>query len=227
MDNKVIFWDFDGTLSCSNKRFENALYESLLRVGIYADRDTAYGFMAKAYPWKAPFEDHTKQTGQLWWKAMFSKVDGFCLAHGIEKELFSAIHRELKILLTAVDNYCLYEDTLQTLDACIHKGYRNFLLTNNYPEILENVEKLGIAPYLSGFVVSSLVGYDKPRQELYAYAKALADEPELCYMVGDNPIADIAGGNAAGMKTVCVHNGYLETASFSADSLKQILSILE
>lgn len=30
MDNKVIFWDFDGTLSYSNKRFESALYESLL-----------------------------------------------------------------------------------------------------------------------------------------------------------------------------------------------------
>lgn len=227
MDNKVIFWDFDGTLSHSNKRFASALYESLLCVVDFADKAAAYRFMAEAYPWKTPFEDHTKQTGGLWWEAMYAKTDAFCLSQGIGREHLPAIRRELKRLLTAPDNYCLYEDTLSTLQGCIDKGYRNFLLTNNYPEILENAERLGITPFLSGFVVSSLVGYDKPRQELYTYAKALAGDPSLCYMVGDNPTADIGGGNLAGMQTVYVHNGYLETADYSIDSLKQILSFLE
>lgn len=38
MDNKVIFWDIDGSRSHPNKGFESALYESLLLVVGYADK---------------------------------------------------------------------------------------------------------------------------------------------------------------------------------------------
>ena len=44
-------------------------------------------------------------------------------------------------------------------------------------------------------------------------------------MVGDNPIADVKGGKAAGMKTVLVHKGYNAEADYSFDDLMSVLDV--
>jgi putative hydrolase of the HAD superfamily len=49
------------------------------------------------------------------------------------------------------------------------------------------------------------VGYDKPRKEIFEYATAKVGNPEVRYMIGDNPVADYEGGLNAGMKPVLVH----------------------
>lgn len=85
----------------------------------------------------------------------------------------------------AEENYCLYADARDTLERCFRLGYRNYLLTNNYPGIVETVQKLGIGDSFLAFVVSSHVGYNKPCKELFAYVKKLARASEICRMIGD------------------------------------------
>lgn len=223
---KVLFWDFDGTLSYPNKSFETALSFAIAKAGYQIDPQSSSDFFKNTYTWKSPMDDHTQETGETWWTVLFAKTDVFCRDAGIPETALPQIHAELKAKLIHIDNYGLYEDTLSTLATCKAMGYHNFLLTNNYPEILENVKKLGIYDYFTDFVVSSHVGYDKPRQELYDYAKKLAGNPEICYMIGDNPQADIAGSKQAGMTAIYVHNGKLDIADHSLDRLSEIPAIL-
>ena len=55
----------------------------------------------------------------------------------------------------------------------------------------------------------------------------LAGNPDIGYMIGDNPVADIGGGKAAGLKTVFVHNGYIPGADYCVDRLEEILDIIK
>lgn len=223
---KVLFWDFDGTLSYPNKSFSTALYWALCKNGYSVEENAATKFFANVYSWKTPEISYPDRTNEHWWGMQFEKMRGFLQAHGIHPSDMTAICEDCRKKLIDVSNYKLYDDTVQTLEACIRKGYINYLTTNNYPEILENLTKLGIADFFSGYIVSSHIGYEKPRREFYAYAKSLAGDPDVGYMIGDNPVADIAGGKAAGLRTIAVHACKASCADHYFEELNRILAVL-
>ena len=131
--NKAILWDFDGTLSYPNKSFSTALYNAITECGHYVDRGTAYDFLEGAYSWKTPDITYLDRIGEKWWVDFFRKIDSFCAEAGIERTAFKNIHTRFRQILTDVENYCLYDDTLETLKKCSLLGYKNYLATNNYP----------------------------------------------------------------------------------------------
>lgn len=45
-----------------------------------------------------------------------------------------------------------------------------------------------------GYFLSASVGYEKPRREIFGYSILKAGNPEIKYMIGDNPVADYQGG---------------------------------
>ena len=50
------------------------------------------------------------------------------------------------------------------------------IISANSPEITENLKKLGIAHFFDGLVVSSHIGFEKPREEFFEYAKSLVNK---------------------------------------------------
>jgi putative hydrolase of the HAD superfamily len=221
---KALFWDFDGTLSYPNKSFFTALKDSLKEFGY--DIEKTEDFLGKTYSWKNPQIDYVEKSGNLWWDLFFEKICVFCSEKGVLQSDLNKICNRFKELLIAVENYELYDDTIDTLNKCVELGYKNYLITNNYPEIVENLEKLGIAKYFTDYVVSSHIGYEKPRSEFFDYAKKRADNPDVGYVIGDNPIADIQGGKVAGFKTIAVHECKESIADFYLQNLREIFLIL-
>ncbi|MBR5135046.1 MAG: HAD hydrolase-like protein, partial [Clostridia bacterium] len=73
-------------------------------------------------------------------------------------------------------------------------------------------------------IISALEGYDKPRSELFSLAKQRFPAARY-YMVGDNPIADIDGGNAADMTTILVHTEAYTNADYCFDTLSPCIDI--
>ena len=135
---------------------------------------------------------------------LFEKAKQFCLQTNIDATIVPQICTAFR------DNelhypYTVYDDTTDVLSYYIQQGYRNYLLTNNYPEIVDTMKRLGLDRYFTDYIVSSHVGYEKPRAELFRHALAKAGQPDICYMVGDNPIADIQGAHAAGIPAILVH----------------------
>ena len=224
--SKAILWDFDGTLSYPNKSFSTALYDAITQCGHAVHRTEAMAFTERAYSWKAPDRTYPDQTGEKWWEDLFGKTALFCRSQGIAPADIPKINRRFRELLTAVSNYRLYDDTLETLRLCAALGYKNHLATNNYPEITAVINALGLDPWLTGCIVSSHIGYEKPRKEFYDHAKALCGAPETLYMVGDNPVADILGAKNAGLVTIAVHACKNSAADHYFETLKEIPTIL-
>lgn len=227
LNNKAILWDFDGTLSYPNRSFSTALYTAISEAGYRMDADRTVDFLNTAYSWKTPDEIYPHKTGEDWWETMYAKTGRFCRENGIKEADISGINTRFRENLTDVGNYRVYDDAVQTLQKCLGLGYKNYLASNNYPEIIENLQKLGIATYLSGWVVSSHIGYEKPRVEFYDYAKRLSGNPEMLYMIGDNPIADIWGGKNSGLITIAVHGCKNSEADFYFENLSDIPAILK
>jgi hypothetical protein len=100
---KVIFWDFDGTLSYPNCRFSSALTLAAAEVG-YGFDATASTFLENAYPWKSPFADHTAAVGEGWWQALFDKVDAFCRGAGVAEADLPRIREKCRRILCNIDN---------------------------------------------------------------------------------------------------------------------------
>jgi len=223
---KAIFWDFDGTLVHANESFLGSLEAALQQYGCAIDRSTLRQFLSEALSWHVPEEDYPDRTGSEWWGSLWEKLSGFCRANGID----GALHRPIceAFRENALHfNYTVYPDAEEVLAFCKEKGIENYLLSNNYPELIAVVEWLGLARYFSGFFVSSLIGYEKPRRELFDHALETVGFPDRCWMVGDNPVADIAGAQSAGITAILVHkNASAATPDYFCRELAEIKHIL-
>lgn len=224
--SKALYWDFDGTLSYPNKSFSNALYLSLSEKGYDLNNAETAKFLDTFYSWKTPQIDYPEQTNGLWWDIHFDKIRKFCRSQNIPHSAIDDICTNFRERLIDVSNYKLYDDTVATLEACSRIGSKNYLITNNYPEIIDNLQKLNIAQYFTDFIVSSHIGYEKPRKEFFEYARKVAGNPASAYVIGDNPVADIQGGLEAGFVTIAVHECKTSDANYYCENLIQILSVI-
>lgn len=219
----VVFWDFDGTLVYSTPLWSNTVYNALKSV----DSDTFIEFndirkcMATGFTWHTPENDYSKMTGEKWWDFMINKIYNDYISLGVNSDVARLAASRVPDIIKNADNYILYDDTVYVLQKTIDKGYKNVLLSNNYPDLIDVVNRLGLSEYFDDIIVSSQIGYDKPRKEIFDYAK-LKYPNEKYIMIGDNVKADIAGGNNAGMKTVLVHRGLNSSADICCDNLSDI-----
>lgn len=226
--NKAIFWDFDGTLAKAPLLWRGSLQSAITTIvpECHITLDDIRQYTKSGFTWDTPDKDYSQMTGDKWWDYMIHYFHSIYERLGIDQKYIA------EASLLAVENvkdvrrYQLFDDAIATLEASKAKGYRNYILSNHIPELGDIISKLGISTYFDGYIISSLVGYDKPRTELFDYAKKLADNPEICYMVGDNPFADIEGGKAAGMKTILVHKEVICEADYTFRDLSQIIEVL-
>ena len=224
--NKVLLWDFDGTLVYPNKSFNTALHTALCEHGYDTDADSVRELMLKSYSWHNPDDIYPDKKCGMWWDTLYKKLEPFYKENNVAESDYGKINQRFKEILTSPDNYSLYDDTVAVLEKSIEKGYTLYVMSSNYPELPQVIEALGIAKYFKDFFVSSLIGYDKPRREIFEHALKAAGYPDICYMIGDNPIADMKGAKACGIKTVFVHKSGCDDADFEFATLTEVLDIL-
>ena len=90
---------------------------------------------------------------------------------------------------------------------CKRSGLRVVLVTNTLyrsdSEVARDWQRAGLADAIDAVVSSHSVGWEKPHPEIYRRALALAGvEPGEAFMVGDDPICDIQGAQACGIRGV-------------------------
>lgn len=223
---KVLFWDFDGTIIYPNESFLDALDRTVRRFGFEIERGDMRRFLHRACSWYSPEVSYENEIGGGWWRRLFGRFEIFFEGYGIPRVFYPEMEEFFRGLILDFRNYRLYEDAEGVLRECLEKGYLNYILSNNFPELSRVVECLGLGNYFAGYVVSSAVGYEKPRAEIFQRALQAAGDPEICYMIGDNPMADIRGGHEVGMKTVLVHTAGGSGADWNCGRLTEIPAIL-
>ena len=123
----------------------------------------------------------------------------------------------------------LFSDVEDTLKLLRRQRLRLGILSNFPPHLEETLEMHGIHGYFDFFVVSSLVGLEKPDPAIFELAvdKALARKEEICY-VGDDLDDDVRGAEAIGLSAIWIdrHNRRPEADCIRIQSLAELQSAL-
>ena len=177
--------------------------------------------------WYFPDNPYPESTGSSWWKHLFYNFERFYGENRIfNKTRTARMNDTFKSLILDTKSYQLYPDAKSVLAQCKALGFKNFILSNNFPELPDIIAQLGLADCFQSYVISSRLGYEKPRQELFSWALRTAGYPDIAYMIGDNPIADIEGGRTAGMRTILVHRNCACQADYICRELSEIPTLL-
>jgi len=201
-----------------------ALGDAAPKYGVTEEKVQPY--LKKGFPWH-PDGDSTL-TGERFWDCMWGKFTEAFQALGVPPDLaVSAAHRVRQVVQDE-KLYKVRREVPGVLMACTYKGYKNYILTNNFPEWEDLFVRLKLRPYFAGVVNSGAVGMAKPDPRIFRRAEAVANFPAHLWMVGDNPVADIQGAKGAGWKAVYLakpgspHIG----ADYTVQSLDEVPKLL-
>lgn len=220
MSDRVVFWDFDGTLGYRvSGKWAAALHQALLEQlpGVSLTVDDLRPFLNKGFPWHHPEIVHTHLSDpEEYWAVL--------------QCLFADVYRQLGLSETAValaervryhytnpSGWALYDDVISTFDRLSAHGWSHALISNHVPELTTIVQSLGLAMRLDLIVNSADVGYEKPHPRIFEIARKSMGQPRAAWMVGDNAIADVMGAEAAGIPAILVRRQYPDIVRQSAD----------
>lgn len=144
------------------------------------------------------------------------ELQALCDAHALAKDVVPelvAVIRNHRPLLR------LPKETVAVLTALRADGWRMVVLTNGLPQVQRaKVLGLGLAPLVDGVIYAEdVVPGGKPAAGAFKAALAKLSLPAgRCVCVGDDPVRDIAGARAMGLRTVWLVTGAAQDGSGAA-----------
>lgn len=215
MANNVLFWDFHGTLTHPDSLWSKSLHRAALMAfpdcGLEIDTVRAC-LDNEGFPWHQPERDYRHLTDpEDWWRYVNQLFLTTCRRCGFDQAQSEKIVPLVRPQLTDPAYFRLFDEAEQVLADLQQAGWRHVMLSNNFPELPELCRLLGIDGYFDQIIVSAQAGFEKPHPEIFRIALAAIDQPDLCFMVGDNPVADVAGAQAAGIPGILVNQPYYES----------------
>ncbi len=228
---QVLFWDFHGTLTTPEITWFDVASEAASEV---APKQPLSQEMLQKHlslsclPW---YEIEDRDASHLknpkdWWAFCEDKFTNMFQNCGFSHVESTQMAAKVRAKSLQSKRYHLYEDAIDTLNDLKNKGYKQYILSNNFPELENLIREMDILKYFDGVFTSALIGYDKPRLEIFAHAREVLKDGEEAWMIGDNRNDDIKGGNDAGFVTVLVHGENTGEAKYYAESLSDICEIL-
>ncbi len=178
MVKKALFWDFDGTLILPNESFLDALQHALKPFNYSVNPETIRISLRSACPWYHPEKSYTDTTGVNWWDHFFESFEGFYMEHSIADSDREKINQLFKEYILNDKNYTVYPDADMVLHQCHGMGYKNYILTNNFPELAVIAKRIGLSKHIDDYIISTNIGFEKPRPELFQYALRIANVPD-------------------------------------------------
>lgn len=205
---RVVLWDFDGTLAHRPGLWGACLVEVLdeQHPGHGVDVDRVRPFLRDGFPWHRPDVAHPELSEPRdWWGHVEALLTSAYEGVGIE----SGRARQLARLAGEryVDAGCgwrLYDDTVPVLEQLRAEGWRHAILSNHVPELPALVSGLGLSSLIDVVLSSAATGYEKPNPKAFELALSRCGAPRQVWMVGDNPVADVGGASAVGIPAILV-----------------------
>jgi putative hydrolase of the HAD superfamily len=204
---RAVLWDFDGTLA-----FRDGMWVGCL-IKVLDEQAPGHAFCADdlrpslrdGFPWHTPDVPHPELADtDAWWAPVETLLVRAYARLGYDEDRARTLGRLAR--RRYVDPACgwrLFDDTIPVLTQLRDDGWRHVILSNHVPELPAIVDHLGLGGLIGAVVNSAAIGYEKPHPEAFAAARRAAGA-ETLWMVGDNPIADVAGAQAVGIPAILV-----------------------
>jgi len=209
MARRAVLWDFDGTLAWREGLWGSALIEALdeLEPGHGVKREHLRPHLRSGFPWHEPQRPHPELCEpQVWWRHIEGLLVGAFQAVGFPMGRSTQLARAAHEAFIDPTTYRLYADAVPAIERLSGAGYTQVILSNHVPELESIVEGLGIRAQFRAVITSAVMGYEKPHTAAFRAAIEVAGHPETLWMVGDNPIADVAGAQQCGIPAILVHS---------------------
>lgn len=204
---RLLIWDFDGTLGYRQGAWSGALLDVLKAKALASQisQEEISAHLHSGFPWHVPDEVREATSAEAWWgnlEPVFSKA---FIGVGIDQNVAAQLATEVRAAYLEPSNFRLYPDSLLALEKLTRHGWKHVLLTNHVPELNLILEYLGLQKSFVKVFNSAETGVEKPHAR--AFLNVLdALNPETAWMIGDNPVADIAGAEAVNLPAILVRN---------------------
>lgn len=226
--NKILLWDFDGTLGHRPGMWSKALIDVLVeqQPKCAITVEDIRPFLRKGFPWHQSHIPHPHiTTSEAWWAEIEPLLARAYVGIGCsfaQAEQLAVLAHEKYI---DTHGWRLYDDVITTLELLKQQGWQHAILSNHVPELSTIVDALGLTPYMKSIFSSALLGYEKPHPQFFRSALAALGNPQTVWMIGDNIEADILGAEAAGIPAILVRKQDVRV-KYSSLTLLPIASIL-
>ena len=207
MPDRVVIWDFDGTLAYRRGHWPDCLVEIL-------DEDqpghghTAEVFRARmqqGFRWHEWETEHERNADpRAWWRPVEAIATSAFAAAGLTAAEAARLAARLPEAYLRRARWARYEDSCDALALTRAAGWRNVVLSNHCPELPALVRDLGLDGLVERVFNSATTGFEKPHPEAFRGALAALGSPQDVWMVGDQPRADVEGAEAAGIPAILV-----------------------
>jgi HAD superfamily hydrolase (TIGR01549 family) len=205
---ELVIFDFDGTLAHRpgmwTKCLADVLADYLPDNGVPID-DLRL-LLREGFPWHTPELDHTHvKDPDQWWRLLQPTFERAFAAVGADRAATPTLMAAIRSRYCDPHSFKLYDDTLEALELLRQKNARAVILSNHVPELPRIVDGLGLGDLVDDVLTSAIIGYEKPHPEAFRLALGSVP-PERACMIGDNPVADIAGAQRIGARAVLVRH---------------------
>lgn len=196
---KVVFFDAAGTLFYLPHGVGHHYAIIAARIGFLLDADKADLAFRRAWkdmppptPSRAPRPDDNRG----WWRAVVDRVLDRCAVGDADREAyFSALYSHF----AGPGVWELFPEARAVLETA-QRHHRLAVISNFDGRLRPILRDLEIDGFFDDVLVSSEVGVDKPDPAIFSEAlRRMEVDPIEALHVGDDPVADWAGAEAAGM----------------------------
>jgi putative hydrolase of the HAD superfamily len=207
----VVFWDFDGTLAVREGMWSGSVVDALRSVDptIAVDPELLRPHLRSGFPWHEPEVVTAPPLSAEAWGARLAPVfTRALLAQNVPEEVASAASARVLDEYYRVEPWRVIDGTEEALRRTADAGYDNVILSNHGPGLPDLVDALSLSPLIALTITSAAVGVEKPNPLLFAHALRVTDAGDDTWMVGDNPVADVAGARRAGIRALLADGIY-------------------
>jgi putative hydrolase of the HAD superfamily len=205
--DRVIFWDFDATLGERPGHWRGAVRDALTEVLGQHEFSTEQidAELMSGFPWHQPDIPHPELSdADDWWAHLANVLARAVRQLGVPPDPAAEAASRVRQQFIDPASWRLFDDTVAALDQLTDLGWRHVVLSNHVPELPAILASLGLHGYFADVVNSAVTGYEKPHRMAFLIAMERAGQPERAWMVGDNPVADVAGATAVGLPAILV-----------------------
>lgn len=209
VDDRVVFWDFDGTLASRPDMWSGCLVEALDEIspGHELAPDDLRPGLRNGFPWHRPDLGHEYlRTAEDWWRAHRPLFVRAYRKAGINAVTATAAASQVSRLYYLPERWSVDPQARSALERVRSACWTSIVVSNHGPELSELVTALGLGDVIGDVITSAEVGFEKPHATIYRHALSRAGSPTTRWMIGDNPVADVEGAQAAGIPAILVHN---------------------
>ena len=207
MGQRVVIWDFDGTLARRSGLWSDCLVEILddEAPGHGHRADVFRAAMQRGFRWHDWEREHERVGDpDRWWQPVETIAADAFLAVGFPAPEAARLASRLRETYLRSTCWSLFDDSREALELTLREGWRNVVLSNHVPELPDLVRHLGLDDVVDRIFNSAVTGFEKPHPAAYRAVLEALRQPTQVWMVGDQPRADVEGPEAAGLPAILV-----------------------